>query len=168
MGPCSALRDVYEESLKARPKHTSSNRSSAGAAVADVDPYHFTKREIDTSAIDVLSRGEGRAETSHNLEFWRHITCKLGFMIFVVVSFAAWGIVFSKAPLHKDGSLILRHSPEEAKTNLKEYMSSAGIEPATYGMLVAFSEGPGFETPQGRTISEGHWVGGCIIGGERN
>nr|BAG14389.1 4-hydroxy-3-methylbut-2-en-1-yl diphosphate synthase [Perkinsus marinus ATCC 50439] len=79
VGPCSALRDVYEESLKARPKHTSSNRSSAGAAVADVDPYHFAKREIDTSAID--------------------------------------------APLHKDGSLILRYSPEEAKKNLKEYMT---------------------------------------------
>ncbi|KAF4661865.1 hypothetical protein FOL46_005543, partial [Perkinsus olseni] len=82
VGPCSALRDVYEKSLEASPERTGVKGPAAaatGAAVAQIDPYHFAKREIDTSAID--------------------------------------------APLHKDGSLILRYDPKAAAENMKEYMT---------------------------------------------
>ncbi|KAF4744729.1 hypothetical protein FOZ62_025393, partial [Perkinsus olseni] len=80
VGPCSALRDVYEKSLEASPERTGvKGPAAAGAAAAQIDPYHFAKREIDTSAID--------------------------------------------APLHKDGSLILRYDPKAAAENMKEYMT---------------------------------------------
>ncbi|KAF4663459.1 hypothetical protein FOL47_005726 [Perkinsus chesapeaki] len=83
-GPCSALRDVYESSLEARPAKivgkSGMGLSPAGAAAAIVNPYHFERREIDTSAID--------------------------------------------APLHKDGTLLLRYDPKAAKKNMKEYMTT--------------------------------------------